>query len=200
MTWNIAPTYLPVKKTHCAKGIYLNPGHQNKKITNMIPLLSTNCKVNISLKRAFLIWSVLSDPYFMLFSAMQGSWDDTHPSISRYHSPWEIREMNKFPSPDFCPYLCLYRKTSRPDRDMSWHTSARAAAAPWATAVAQCGWWLCRGALESRPWLTVLLEPGLKWAAKARTSLMIDFRFPSTISERQNRPRGPKREAQGSFI
>ena len=113
-----------------------------------------------------------------------------------YHLREEISAQVEFPSPDFHPYLCRYRKTSRPDRDMSWHTSARAAAAPWATAVAQWGWWVCRGAPASRPWLTVLPEPGLKWAAKARTSLMIDFRLPSTISEDKNRPRGPKREAE----
>lgn len=199
MTWNTAPTYLPMKKTHCAKGIYLTSWAPGQKITNMILLLSSNCKVNISFDRVFCLGASFLTPHSMLFSAMWGCLGDT--SVYRTVSfATNIRDRNKVPSPDFDPYLCLYRKTSRPDRDMSWHTSARAAAAPWATAVAQCGWWLCREALGSLPWLTVLLEPGLKWAAKARTSLMIDFRFPSTISEGQNRPRGPKREAEGSFI
>lgn len=126
----------------------------------------------------------------MLFYALWGCLDDVFIDCIASFKGRNFRV--KFPSQEFYPYLCLYRKTSRPDCDMSWHTSARAAAAPWATAVAQCGWWLCRGALEFRPWFTVLLGPGLKWAAKARTSLMIDFRFPSTISEGQNKSRGPK--------
>lgn len=104
-----------------------------------------------------------------------------------YTTPGQVkRDSEMAPSPAHLFHSCLRWRRDRPERDASCRATASAATAFCAIAIVEWGLWLGDDPAVPRPieapalWLAE--AEGLKWAAKARISLMADLRFPSTIS------------------
>lgn len=114
-----------------------------------------------------------------------------HKSLIRFSEFVHQRTAEATRASSFCVGSLAYlgRHAACAGCETSCRADARAAAAPWASAIGDRGLWLLVPLVKllGFPEAALWLAEGLKWAASARIILITDFRFPSTMSAGRER-------------